>query len=250
MELSSATVEDHAGPHCAKDAAVWKLGAHPGGRHHTGAMGGAKLADVQCPKSGEGLCHAGGLGFQEMHAAEDGVDGTTTSDALNVLERVHHSGMGTSQKHDDSVASIEEQRLIVDQGVLQGATLIEEEGRGGILEGGQAWNLTGDEDAIQHFRGPRGPDNPIACLLDDLPRLLRKTDRTAVAFGVAGELGVQGGGMKEELGARGHGTERGQTPGVVIVAMAQDDGLDSGQVDTQPLRILDQETALANIKHQ
>ena len=72
--------------------------AESGRGDYPGAMRGAELLDVEFAECGKRPLDTVSIGFQEVHAAEYGVDGAATGDQPDVVQRVHNAGVSAANK--------------------------------------------------------------------------------------------------------------------------------------------------------
>jgi len=124
--------------------------------------------NIQPAECGNGLLHAFRSASQQVQPAQNRVNRPAASEMPDVSERVHHARVGAAQEYHKALRGIEEQGLIIQERIGPGTGGVEEETAAGIFEGVLTGNLSGDEDALQHFRGLGSSDYACGRLADGL----------------------------------------------------------------------------------
>lgn len=100
---------------------------------------------------GNGFIHSLRRSGFKMHPTNKRMDSGFARQSLDIMECVYDSRMCAAQYYDQSGTSLEEERLVIEQGVRVLEFLIQEKRAAGVLERVCPWNLSGHPNSRNYF---------------------------------------------------------------------------------------------------
>lgn len=179
-----------------------------------------------------------------MHSAEHGANEAVARQGLDVLEDLDDPGMGASEQDDRALRRVEVKGLVVEQRIGRDSRGVEMENFGQRFLRMGAGNFAGAKKAGGDFAGFAGKNEADVWAGQRVARGGRDADGASlVVFRLQG-IGMQ---VDRDRGARG-GQHVGQAAGVVVMPMAQHDGVHRAEIDAQRPGVVGQHEALAGVE--
>lgn len=230
-------------------APTWEFPVKSCHGRKSGAVAEAYVLDIQARQPRGRLSHASLSGGQQMHPAHDRVDAGLAGSRANVFQRVHDAGMRAAQQYDEPFGCLDEHCLVIDDQVCCGAGLVEVECAPRVLILIPAGYLTGEPDAAaQADRSAPGGDHLPDAGTQPVAGFDGSTDGTHLAVVILDESRAKGREVRVHLRLPEVRQCRRQSAGVIVVAVAQGDLIDGGQIDTQDRRVVLHRQALARVE--
>ena len=191
---------------------------------------------------------AGIAGSAQVHAADHGADGAVAGQAADVFQDMDDAGVGAAQEDHGAGGGFHVQRLVIEQGIDRLALGIEmEQFRQGFFGMGPG-NFAGAEEAGGELAGIAGGDHAGIGAVEGLSGGIGDADG-ARPGAVDMVLSLQRIGMQMDIHrfADGGQDDR-QAAGVIVVAVAEHQGVHGAEIDAQGAGVVRQDQPLAGVE--
>lgn len=183
-----------------------------------------------------------------MESPDDCVNIVFACEPLDMSKCADHPRMGASQNDDQPRFGLDVKGLVVKQwiGVLE--CFIQEKRPSRILKGILTRNLTGHPHTRNHLAWLGLSDDSAPRRAKALAFHEGGADMATLACLCSDELGMGGGGMKKDPCMRGYCEGCFEPARVVSVAVAKNNGIGAGKMDSEVEGVVEKRCSLAGVK--